>query len=157
MKSLLLSIWREVPFPSWMRRLFLRILNPSFMVGAMALIQDEQGRVLVLEHTYRRHTPWGMPGGWLKNAESPEAGLVREVYEETGFQIEVQELVAAAFYEKVQLDLCYRCRVISGTYTANEETRSHRWVAPADLPPLLPNQQRMLRRAGVFPRSTPRP
>ena len=69
---LLLRIWRDVPFPAWLRYVFLRVLNPSFMVGAMALIQDEHGRILVLEHTYRRAIPWGLPGGWLKHAESPE-------------------------------------------------------------------------------------
>src|SRR5437870_13835634 len=83
-RRLLLRVWRDVPFPGWMRTLFLRMLNPSVMVGAMALIQDDQGRILVLEHTYRRRTPWGLPGGWLKGAETPEAGLVREVLEETG-------------------------------------------------------------------------
>src|ERR1700730_16450990 len=52
-RSVLLRIWRDVPFPGWMRHGFLRVLNPSFMVGAMALIQDDQGRILFLEHTYR--------------------------------------------------------------------------------------------------------
>src|SRR5207244_912126 len=68
LRPLLLRLWRDVPFPGWMRHVFLRILNPSFMVGAMALIQDEQGRILILEHTYRRQVPWGLPGGWLKHA-----------------------------------------------------------------------------------------
>src|SRR4051812_21567420 len=68
-KPILLRIWRDVPFPSWMRRSFLRILNPSFMVGAMALIVNRDGGILVVEHTYRREVPWGLPGGWLKQAE----------------------------------------------------------------------------------------
>ncbi|HET6315192.1 MAG TPA: NUDIX domain-containing protein, partial [Chloroflexota bacterium] len=86
-KPVLLSIWRDVPFPPWLRHVFLRILNPSFMVGAMALILDDQGRLLLLHHTYRRELPWGLPGGWLRHAESPESGLMREVFEETGMQI----------------------------------------------------------------------
>ena len=89
LRPLLLRVWRDVPFPGWMRQIFLRILNPSFMVGAMALIQDEQGRILILEHTYRRRVPWGLPGGWLKHAESPEKGLAREVLEETGLKVRV--------------------------------------------------------------------
>src|SRR5438067_13330869 len=79
----LLRIWRDVPFPGWMRQLFLRMLNPSFMVGAMALILDERGRMLVVEHTYRREVPWGLPGGWLKQADSPEAALARAVSDDT--------------------------------------------------------------------------
>lgn len=149
-RPLLLRIWRDVPFPGWMRQIFLRILNPSFMVGAMALIQDEQARLLVLEHTYRRELPWGLPGGWLKHAESPEAGLVREVFEETGLHVRVDGLLAADFWGSSQLDLLYRCTVQSGSYQSSDETAQHRWVSLNQLPELLPNQIALLRKAGLF-------
>ena len=148
-RRVLLRIWRDVPFPGWMRQLFLRILNPSFMVGAMALIQDEQGRVLVLEHTYRPRLPWGLPGGWLKHAESPESGLTREVFEETGLNVKVESLLAADFWGSSQLDLLFRCTVQSGTYQSSDETGLHCWVPLDQLPPLLPNQAGLLRKAGI--------
>jgi 8-oxo-dGTP pyrophosphatase MutT (NUDIX family) len=149
-RPFLLRVWRDAPFPGWLRTTFLRVLNPSFMVGAMALIQDAEGRVLVLEHTYRRDIPWGLPGGWLKHAETPEAGLTREVFEETGLRVQVTSLLAADFWGDTQLDLLYRCSVESGIYTASDETAAHRWVAPAHLPELLPNQRALLRKAGLF-------
>ena len=149
-RPLLLRIWRDVPFPGWLRHVFLRILNPSFMVGAMALIQDDQGRVLVLEHTYRRRVPWGLPGGWLKHAESPETGLAREVLEETGLRVHVVALLAADFWGNSQLDLLYQCTVESGSYQPSDETGLHRWVLPAQLPELLPNQRALLHKAGLF-------
>ena len=147
---LLLRLWRDVPFPSWLRQIFLRILNPSFMVGAMALIQDGDGCVLLLEHTYRREIPWGLPGGWLKRAESPEAGLTREVYEETGLHVKVEALLAADFWASSQFDLLYRCSVLSGSIRRSDETGAHRWAHPTDLPQLLPNQWALLRKAGLF-------
>jgi ADP-ribose pyrophosphatase YjhB (NUDIX family) len=150
-KRLLLRIWRDVPFPNWMRHVFLRILNPSFMVGAMALIQDDQGRILLLEHTYRRRVPWGLPGGWLKHAESPESGLAREVMEETGLHVSVDRLLAAGFWRNSQLDLLYRCTIQDGVYEPSDETGQSRWVLPRDLPELLPNQAALLRKAGLFP------
>ncbi len=133
-----------------MRHVFLRLLNPSFMVGAMALIMNDKGEILVLEHTYRKETPWGLPGGWLKNAETPEAGLAREVLEETGFTVTVEQILAADFWGSSQLDLLYRCTLQSGTYAVSDETSGHRWVTPLELPPLLPNQRRLLRKAGVL-------
>jgi 8-oxo-dGTP pyrophosphatase MutT (NUDIX family) len=145
----LLRIWRDVPFPDWLRQVFLRILNPSFMVGAMALIQDDQGRVLILEHTYRREVPWGLPGGWLKRAESPEFGLAREVLEETGLRVQVGPLLAADFWGRSQLDLLFRCDVESGTYRPSAETRAHCWVQLDEMPELLPNQVALLRKAGL--------
>jgi 8-oxo-dGTP diphosphatase len=149
-KRILLRIWRDVPFPSWLRHIFLRILNPSFMVGAMALIVDDQGRVLLLEHTYRRDVPWGLPGGWLKHAESPESGLAREVLEETGLRVRVDRLLAAEFWGNSQLDMLYRCTVLSGTYAPTDETSAHRWVEPRELPTMLPNQLVLLRKVGVL-------
>jgi ADP-ribose pyrophosphatase YjhB (NUDIX family) len=150
LKPLLLRVWRDVPFPGWLREVFLRVLNPSFMVGAMALIQDDQGRILVLEHTYRRDVPWGLPGGWLKHAESPEAGLAREVLEETGLHVSVDQLLAVDFWGRSQLSILFRCSVQRGTYTATDETSSHRWLSADELPELLPNQVFMLRKAGVL-------
>jgi 8-oxo-dGTP pyrophosphatase MutT (NUDIX family) len=149
LRPILLRLWRDVPFPNWSRTLFLRLINPSVMVGAMALIQDEQGRILVLEHTYRKHLPWGLPGGWLKRAETPEMGLAREVLEETGLAVSVDALLAAEFWERSQLDLLFRCTVTHGSYTPSDETGLHRWLYPHELPPLLPNQTALLRKAGL--------
>src|SRR5579859_6041379 len=138
-RPLLLRLWRDVPFPGWLRHVFLRILNPSFMVGAMALIQDDQGRMLVLEHTYRRSVPWGLPGGWLKRAESPEAGLVREVFEETGLRVRIDTLLGAQFWGDSQLDLLFSCTVEGGSIQSSQETGEHTWRLPEHLPELLPN------------------
>lgn len=149
-RPILLRIWRDVPFPAWLRHIFLRLLNPSFMVGAMALIQDDQARILVLEHTYRRRLPWGLPGGWLKHAESPESGLAREVLEETGLRVRVDHLLAAEFWGNTQLDLLYQCTIESGTYQRSDETCAHRWLGVDELPPLLPNQFALLRKAGIL-------
>src|SRR5215472_280025 len=149
-KPVLLRIWRDVPFPSWMRHVFLRVLNPSYLVGAMALIQNECGEILVLEHTYRRQVPWGLPGGWLQRAETPEVGLAREVFEETGLRVKVDALLAAEFWANSQLDLLYRCTVLSGAYTSSDETGLHRWARVSELPELLPNQLVLLRKAGVL-------
>jgi 8-oxo-dGTP diphosphatase len=150
LRPILLWAWRDVPFPGWLRQVFLRILNPSFMVGAMALIRDANGRLLVLEHTYRREVPWGLPGGWLKKGESPELGLMREVFEETGLRVRVDALLAADFWGDSQLDLLFSCSVESGSYQSSDETGLHKWLLPDELPRLLPNQYAMLCRVGVI-------
>lgn len=149
-KRVLLRLWRDVPFPRFLRGLFLRVINPSFMVGAMALIRDDQGRILILEHTYRREYPWGLPGGWIKRAERLEIGLAREVFEETGLYVRVDQLLGASFWGGSQLDLMYSCTVISGSVTPSDEAAGHRWADPADLPALLPNQAALMRKVRLF-------
>src|SRR4029078_4437109 len=68
--------------PRWLRVLVVRTVTPSFSVGAMCLIEDSEGRRLLVRQPYR--AGWGLPGGFLKRGETPEACAVREGKEEGG-------------------------------------------------------------------------
>ena len=61
-----------------------------------ALIVDEEGKVLVGKHPHNEDKPfpgrWDMPAGKLKDNESFEDCLKREVKEETGFDIDSFEI-----------------------------------------------------------------
>jgi 8-oxo-dGTP diphosphatase len=124
--------------PLWSRRVYLSLTHPRFLIGVMALIRDEQGRVLILEHTYRREYPWGLPGGYLQPREEPAEGLRREV----------DELLSAGLYRRDQLDLLYRARVVGGVQHASPEVRAWQFAEERELLAILPNQLTMLRRAG---------
>jgi 8-oxo-dGTP pyrophosphatase MutT (NUDIX family) len=66
-------------------RLWLRSLAPRWTVGVLCLLRDKTGRVCLLRHK-GRVKPWGMPGGIIEWPEAPEAGLIRELNEELGWQ-----------------------------------------------------------------------
>src|SRR5256885_9775231 len=51
---LLLWLWKVLPLPQPLRRAYLTLTHPRFLIGVIALILDDNGRVLILEHTYRR-------------------------------------------------------------------------------------------------------
>jgi 8-oxo-dGTP pyrophosphatase MutT (NUDIX family) len=53
-------------------------------VGVLALVVDDAGRVLLVEHTYRRG--WYLPGGGVRRKEAPEDALRRELREEVGVE-----------------------------------------------------------------------
>ncbi|HSX32739.1 MAG TPA: NUDIX hydrolase [Candidatus Saccharimonadales bacterium] len=57
----------------------------TYRISVKALIQDEAGRVLLLEEQDGR---WELPGGGLEHGEDPRAALPREIAEETGFTTE---------------------------------------------------------------------
>lgn len=53
-------------------------------VAAGALFFDEQGRVLLVQPTYKEG--WDIPGGYVEPGESPLQACIREVHEELGIQ-----------------------------------------------------------------------
>src|ERR1051326_9359074 len=80
------SIWRNIP--GAIRRRLVRLGQTRFTVTAGALIFDEAGRILLLEHVFRPDSGWGIPGGFLGRHEQPEEGIRRELREEIGIEVE---------------------------------------------------------------------
>jgi 8-oxo-dGTP pyrophosphatase MutT (NUDIX family) len=58
---------------------------PRKRVAAAVLFTDGDGRVLLVEPTYKEH--WEVPGGSVEVDEAPYAAAVREVKEELGLSI----------------------------------------------------------------------
>lgn len=106
--------------------------SPIFRIGVFALIFDE-GRIL-LGH---RHDIdwWNLPGGGMEAGETVDEALRREVREETGLEVEVEQLVGVySKPQKQEVVLTFRCRVIGGTLQATEEIRENRYFAPDAVP-----------------------
>jgi 8-oxo-dGTP diphosphatase len=62
-------------------------------VGVFAAIFDENERILLTKIKYGSRN-WTLPGGHLEKNESPIEGVKREVYEETGYIVEINNLIA---------------------------------------------------------------
>jgi 8-oxo-dGTP pyrophosphatase MutT (NUDIX family) len=58
---------------------------PRKRMGAGVLLSDSQGRVLLVEPTYK--PDWEIPGGTVEAGESPYAAAVRELQEELGLTV----------------------------------------------------------------------
>lgn len=65
------------------------IARPAAAAGA--LFVDEEGCVLIVEPTYRRH--WEIPGGEVEKGESPSEACARELKEELGLDLPVGRLL----------------------------------------------------------------
>ncbi|BFU43382.1 NUDIX domain-containing protein [Krasilnikovia sp. MM14-A1004] len=61
-------------------------------VAAGALFVDDQDRVLMLRPTYKPY--WDIPGGYVEEGEAPLDACRREVREEIGLDVRVNELLA---------------------------------------------------------------
>ena len=103
-----------------------------FRIAVSALIFEE-GRVLL---AHRRDIDWwNLPGGGMEVGETVDEALRREVAEETGLEVEVEQLVGVySKPQKREIVLTFRCHITGGTLTATEETRECRYFAPDALP-----------------------
>lgn len=57
-----------------------------------AVVTDDAGRVLLCRQGVGERR-WGLPGGRLRRAESPLTAVLREIRAETGWEIEIVDLV----------------------------------------------------------------
>lgn len=134
-RRLLFRIWRWLPLPPGGRWGLTWLLMPKFLVGVLAVIFDERGRVLLLKHTYRPDYPWGLPGGWLKAGEGAAEGIERELCEETGLVVRaLHPLMVGGDSRRPRLDLVFSCEYQRGTFQPSAEVSEARFFDPAALP-----------------------
>jgi ADP-ribose pyrophosphatase YjhB (NUDIX family) len=106
--------------------------------GAEAVCIDDRGRVLLGR---RAGDPgkglWDLPGGFVHEDEHPVDGLLREVREETGLEIEPIEFLGfwlEPYYARIVLCLAWTARA-NGTARAADDLVEVQWFDPAELPP----------------------
>ena len=115
----------------------------SLTSAVAAVITDSSGRVLLCQQN-QGHRLWGLPGGRIRNDESPVHAVVRDVREETGMEIRVLELTGIYHLsgdgcgEDVPdvLVHVFRAEIDNGEALVNLPSRIRRltWAEPSDLP-----------------------
>lgn len=88
---------------------------------------------------------WELPGGRLGPEEDVEAGLKREMNEETSFDVRVEDTVHANAWQNDDDDgrfaVYYRCRTDDWQVRLSEEHDASRWVTYGEASALLPAPQ----------------
>ncbi len=142
-RKLLGQLWRRTP--RRVRRWGVWLVEPRFTVTAGALVLDAAGRVLLLKHTFRSGSGWGLPGGFLEKGEQPEEALRRELREEVGLELTAARLAFVRTLKRPrQVEIMFCCRAAGEACPQGNEIELARWFAPDALPPELPPEQHRL-------------
>ena len=136
------KLWRRMP--KQIRRWGVLLKESRFTVTAGAVVMDERGRVLLLEHRFRAGSGWGLPGGFLERGEQPIDALRRELREEIGLELEDVEIFASRSFEKPkQVEVLFRARANANVKPLAMEVERAEWFSIDSLPEGLPRDQRV--------------
>ena len=113
----------------------------SVVPSVVAIVRDDEGRVLMI---HKVDNKWALPGGGHDIGESIADTVVREVKEETGYDVEVETLTGTytnprhvmAYDDgevRQQFSLAFRAKLISGTATTSSESDQVEWVRPDEI------------------------
>src|SRR5947209_4835658 len=107
--------------------------SPIFRIGVFALIFNHEQQILL---GHRRDIDWwNLPGGGMEVGETVDEAICREVREETGLEVKVEQLVGVySKPQKQEVVLTFLCQIVGGTLQSTEETRESRYFAPEVLP-----------------------
>ncbi len=123
-------------------------------VAAYAIADDPAGRLLLcrLAPGQPAAGKWTLPGGGLDFGEDPEAGVLRELAEETGLGGRVADIAgvtsrvvrsrrAGSDVELHAIGICFRVAVAGGELRDETDGSTDRcgWFAPAEIAGGLPH------------------
>lgn len=112
----------------------------------LGIVENDNGEILISQRFEEElpevHLKWDLPGGKNEFGESLEETLKREIFEETGLNVNVLNLLpktiskAWEYVDRRQhtIVLCYRCKLIDGKLHLNDkEINDLKWISINDV------------------------
>ena len=111
-------------------------------VDVRAVVGDAAGKILLVRESGDGR--WALPGGWADPGSTPAEMVVREVREETGYEVRATKLLAVLDKRMHEhpphlwyvYKLFFRCELEGGAPRPSLETTEVAWFAEDALPPL---------------------
>lgn len=100
-----------------------------------------ENKILLIQE--RMDEKWAMPGGWADLGNAPASVAEREVWEESGFRVKAEKVVAVIDANRIQpmefyhaYKLIFLCTLLDGEPRVNHETLAVDFFDLKALPPL---------------------
>ena len=90
-KALVGGLWKRMPRA--LRLKAIRLTQKKFTVSVVAVVINDERKILLLDHLLRPGAGWALPGGFMEAGELPEAAVKREIREETSLELENVKLL----------------------------------------------------------------
>lgn len=140
--------------PERLRRRVLRLVSPTFTVGALCLVENRHASFLLVRHSYR--SGWGLPGGIVKRHEDVEAAAHREVREEVCLEIDVigpPSVVVDPVQRRVDVIFAARAATCDGSIDpspCSAEIAEVRWMTRDEITTLQLREELQTETAGAL-------
>ncbi len=123
---------RYTPIPWRVKHYAIRQLMAKVVVIGLAIIPDDDGRVLMLRARYSGR--WILPGGAIDAGEDPHAGTLRECQEELDAAVTIEQLTGVYAHPSGQeLLVAFRCAPLTTPPQLSEEHEAWRYMFPDDV------------------------
>ena len=125
-----------------------RVIYYDPKVAATAVIERGGEILLIRRGNQPGYGLWSMPGGYVDRGEIVESAAVREVWEETGLEVEIEGLIGL-FSEQGHpvMVAAFATREIGGVLAAGDEALDVGFFPPDKLPEMaFPRDHQILER-----------
>ena len=133
-------------------------------VAAKAVIVNKQGKVLLVREPAKnnlgsQHGLYGNPGGRIEPNEDYEVALRREVFEETGLEIEpLYPIYVGEWYPNIKgvkhniVAIFTVCRVKTTKITLSQEHDGYKWIYQKDVDKyrIMPPEPEVIKRYAAW-------
>jgi ADP-ribose pyrophosphatase YjhB (NUDIX family) len=114
----------------------------SLVVGSSAVMVDGEGRILLQRRSDSGN--WALPGGAMDIGETFAQSAVREVKEETGFDVRIERIIGIysdpghvfAYSDgevRQEFNICLACTIVGGELAVSSESTDVRFFVPDEI------------------------
>jgi len=139
LKKIVGSIWRKLS--PLARQKIVRLTQKKFTASVAVIIENENGKILLLDHVLRPDSGWGIPGGFLVYGEQPAEAVRRELREETGLELEKVEMIRVQT-TGLHIEILFRAKANGVASVKSREINAFGWFKVAEMPEKMNQTQK---------------